>query len=291
MRTIVVPTDFSEPARTAAEYALHLAHALKSNLELCHAFNIPIEEPMFGQTAWALYEYPVLKKEYEDELKKEVKNIESEEKKIWGEDAFPFHPSIYYACETGDPIRLINDTAARNRTLLVVMGMKGASNLARFLLGSNSIKMIEHTEYPLLLIPSGYQYKDLKKIAFATDLNVQDIKISHTLIKFADYFNAELLITHITDTAVDLIENISYQQKKDTFFKDLEGKICYNYIESDSIDTGLNILKDKNIDMLVMGHQQKGFIRRLIAGSHAARQAQDLQIPLLIIPEGGHIYF
>ncbi len=43
--------------------------------------------------------------------------------------------------------------------------------------------------------------------------------------------------------------------------------------------------------MLVMGHQQKGFIRRLIAGSHAARQAQDLQIPLLIIPEGGHIYF
>lgn len=38
-------------AKNAALYALHLANALKCNIDLCHAFTLPVDSPMLGQTA------------------------------------------------------------------------------------------------------------------------------------------------------------------------------------------------------------------------------------------------
>ncbi|PTT39829.1 universal stress protein [Chryseobacterium sp. HMWF028] len=291
MRTILVPTDFSRPAKNAAFYALHLANALKSDIDLCHAFSLPIESPMLGQTAWTLYEYPDLQKENSKELKKLVKILEEKEKALWGDDTFPFHPSINYTCEGGDPINVIKNTAAHNKTLLIVMGMQGAGKLSRFFFGSNSLKMINNSQYPLLLIPQNHTFKKLEKIAFATDLNKKDAKIAQALIKFAKYFEAELLITHIIQSTNNVIEDKVYEHKKEVFLKDLDGKICYNCIYSENIDYGLDILKNKDIDMMVMGHQHKSFFDRFTQSNHAARQADELQIPLLIIPENGYVFF
>ncbi|SIQ76236.1 Nucleotide-binding universal stress protein, UspA family [Chryseobacterium sp. RU37D] len=291
MRTIVVPTDFSKPARNAAFYALRLANVMKSNIHLCHAFGLPVENPMLGQTAWAVYEYPALQKENSKELKALRKELEFKSKILWGEEAFPFHPSIYYVCEGRDPIRVINDTADSNKTLLIVMGMKGAGMLTRFLFGSNSIKMIKKTHHPLLLVPQKHKYNGLNKIAFATDLDKKDVKVAQALLRFAKYFNAELLITYIIQSNNDIIEDAEYEHKKKTFLKNLDGKICYNCIYSENIDYGLDILKSKDIDLLIMGHHYRGFFESLAGSGHAVRQANEMEIPLLIIPENEHVYF
>ncbi|AZA58404.1 universal stress protein [Chryseobacterium shandongense] len=291
MRTIVVPTDYSKPARNAAFYSLHLAAALKSNLHLCHAFGIPVESPMLGQTAWSLYEYPALQEENSKELKKLGKALEEKSKALWGDEAFPFHPSFYYVCEGRDVDQVINDTAEENKALLIVMGMNGAGMLTRFFFGSNSIKMINNTKYPLLLIPERHKYKGLTKIAFATDLNKKDIKIAQSLLNFAKYFDAELLITHIIQSNNEVIQDQRYEHAKEIFLKELEGRFCYNCIYSENIDYGLDILKNKDIDMLIMGHHYRSFFENFIQSSHAVRQAGELEIPLMIIPENGHIYF
>lgn len=291
MRTIVIPTDFSKPARNAAVFALYLAHALKSDMHLCHSFEIPIESPMLGQTAWAVYEYPALQKDNGEELKKLAKTLEDKEKILWGDEAFPFHSKIYQTCEGGDVIQLVNDTAAKNKTLLIVMGMQGAGMLTRFLFGSNSLKMMENTKHPLLLIPPKHKFKGLKKIAFATYLDKKDIKTAQSLIEFAEYFGAELLITHIIQSSNEVIENTEYEHRKEFFLKKFDGKICYNCIYSEDIDYGLDILKNKDIDMLIMGHQHRGFFDKLVVVSHAVEQANHLEIPLLIIPEGQTVSF
>lgn len=291
MRTILVPTDYSKSARNAANYALYLANALKSNIHLCHAFSVPIESPMLGQTSWTLYEYPVLQEENTKALRKQAKALEEKEKILWGDEAFPYHPSIYYTSDAGEPVQVINNTAAAHRTLLIVMGMQGASKFTRFFFGSNSIKMIEHTQYPLLLVPSNCKYKGLKRIAFTTDLNKKDIKIAQLLIKFAKYFDAELLITHIIQSNNDVIQDTVYDHKKELFLKHFDGNINYNCIYSENIDYGIDILKTKDIDILVIGHHHKSFLDRLLTSSHATRQARQPEIPLMIIPEEAHIYF
>jgi nucleotide-binding universal stress UspA family protein len=80
MRTILVATDYSKPARNAAFYALHLANALKANIDLCHAFGLPIESPMLGQIAWSVYEYPDLYEENTKELKSWQRHWKTEKK-------------------------------------------------------------------------------------------------------------------------------------------------------------------------------------------------------------------
>lgn len=291
MRTILVPTDFSKPSKNAAYYALNLGNALKANIELCHAFMLPSIDPMFGQVSWPLYDYTELMEGNTSELKKLAKALEDKSRILWGDDSFPFHPTISYSCEAGDAVYVINNRADNNKTLLIVMGMQGAVTITRTIFGSNSVKMVKNTKYPLLLIPPDHQYKSLQKIAFSTDMNKKDIKTAQSLIEFAKYFNAELLITYISLNANDIIENKSYEHKKELFFKNLDGNICYNCIYSENIDDGLAILKDKDIDMLIMGHEHRGFFARLIDNSHAARQAEHLEIPLLIIPKDGNLLF
>ncbi|WP_262696752.1 hypothetical protein [Chryseobacterium sp. 3008163] len=40
-----------------------------------------------------------------------------------------------------------------------------------------------------------------------------------------------------------------------------------------------------------MGHQHRGFFDKLVVVSHAVEQANHLEIPLLIIPEGQTVSF
>lgn len=291
MRTILVATDFSKASKNAAYYALHLATVLKVNIELCHAFSLPSESPMLGQISWVLYEYPELVEVNNKELRKEVKDLEQKENKLLGDEAFPFHPSVDYLSEVGDTIKVIHDMASHKNTILLVMGMTGAGTIKRFFLGSSSIQMIDKTKYPLLLIPENHKYKPIKKIAFSTDLNKKDVKTAQSLINFAKYFDAELLITHVIQSMNDVTEDINYEHKKEAFLKNLDGKFCYNCIYSENVDYGLDILKNKNIDMLVMGHEHRGFFKSLVTGSHAVKQAEQLQIPLLIIPDSENTVF
>ncbi|MDP9955491.1 nucleotide-binding universal stress UspA family protein [Epilithonimonas hungarica] len=291
MRTILVATDFSKASKNAANYALHLASPLKANIELCHAFSLPSESPMLGQISWVLYEYPELVEENNKELKKQVKDLEQKENKLLGDGAFPFHPSVDYLSEVGDTIKVINDMASHKNTILIVMGMTGAGTIKRFFLGSNSIQMIDKTKYPLLLIPENHKYKPITKIAFSTDLNKKDVKTAQSLINFAKCFNAELLITYILQSTNDVTEDRNYEHTKEKFLKNLDGKYYYNCIYSENVDYGLDILKNKDIDILVMGHQQRGFFESLIKSSHAVKQAEHMQIPLLIIPESADTVF
>ncbi|MBW8362677.1 MAG: universal stress protein [Kaistella sp.] len=290
MRTILAATDFSKPSKNAAYYALNLAIALEADVELCHAYSVPAESPLLGQVSWALYEQPDLEKENGKALEKLVRDLEEKENVLTDDDSSTFHPSVSYTLEKGDPVEVITAAATKTKALLIVMALTGEGALERFILGSNSVKMIDAAKHPLLFIPAGRRFHQLKKIAFATDLNKKDIKTAQWLIKFAHYFNAELLITHITDFS-DLIDEEAYNDKKNLFLQPLYHKVSYRYIESDNIDTGLDLLKGKDIDMLVMGHHHRSFFERLTPGSHASRQALHPELPLLIIPEGSHINF
>lgn len=291
MRTIVVPTDYSEPAKNAALYALHLANALKSDLHLCHAFGLPIESPLLGQTAWALYEYPALQEENSRQLKKLGTMLEHQSKLLWGDEAFPFHPGIHYVCEGRDVVQVVNDTAEEHNALLIVMGMHGTAPLTRFFFGSTSVVMIKNAKHPLLLIPQKHQYKGLRKIDFATELDRKDIKTAQALLNFAAYFDAELLITHIIQSNNDVIQDQKYEHKKEKFLKDLNGRFCYDCIYSENVDYGLDILKNKDIDMLIMGHHYRSFFESFTTSSHAVRQAGEIEVPLMIIPENGLVNF
>lgn len=289
MKTILVPTDFSPAAANAADYALFLAQHLQADLLLTHAFKVPAESRAAAQSAWPPEDYEAVRQETTRELDQLRHTLEKEAAK---EVSPPFFPAgIKGITELGDITTTVRNLVGQYQVPLVVVGMSGAGLLQRFILGSSSRDLIEKATFPVLLIPSKPAPRQLRKIAFATDLSKADIDIIHSLTSLARPFNADILIAHVTDAKYD---QSVHQHLVDEFLREVTCKanydrIYYRHIKSMDVDHGLDWLSEHGmIDMLVMVHRPHPVLERIIKGSHTQRLARHVQVPLLVFPPDAH---
>lgn len=286
MKRILVPIDFSKPAEDAAQYALQLARYLKANLTLCNVFLLPAIVPATAQVSLPGYEYNTLKEENRLELEVIAKRLRTEDKTLSAPDFF--HPVIECISQAGGVKDVILEIAEARKAHVVVMGMTGAGPVSRFLFGSISREMIDNAEYPLLLVPSGFVFQKIGKIAFATDFRESDIEVIHSISGLARYFNADLVIVHVTGHKADK----TYHKKSDSFLNNITckinyDKIYYRHIHHTDVENGLDWVSEHGfVDMLVMVHRNLGFLDRLFNISHTHQTANHLKIPLLILPTG-----
>jgi nucleotide-binding universal stress UspA family protein len=142
IRTILVPTDFSEDANLA----IHTAHRLLAPLEqdarliLLHAFNLPIEYTAYGPI-------PISINYLEDT------GLDSERRLF--EMAQPLQReglSIETVSREGDPAHVIAEEAERRGADLIAMGTRGQSGLRHLFLGSTAERVVEHAPCPVMTI-------------------------------------------------------------------------------------------------------------------------------------------
>ncbi|MBC8988341.1 universal stress protein [Pedobacter sp. N36a] len=292
MKTILIPTDFSEPAQNAAYYALQLNKVLSCNLTLCHAFIIP-SALAIPQVAWPLYEYAAMQEStikqldlFADRLKVFFKNDP--------DTKFSLPPEISCESEVGTVSDLIHKLVKEVRQTMVVMGMSGMGEVTRFFLGSISHHLINHTQVPILLIPAELKFAPIKRIAFATDFSHKDLEVIRSLTGLAAKYDADLVITNVKEEWVNEKE---HHQKEHLFLDNLIKEINYSkiyiqHITVIDIDDGLQLLSTEfKIDMVVMVHKKAGMLHRLLVGSHTQTLAKQIKIPLLVIPENLHPIF
>ncbi len=291
MEKILVPTDFSLSAENAACYAMEFAKVIKANVILCNAIKVPSEAPMAAQVVWPLVDYATAKA---DSIKDLILLTDKLTRK--NEDEYEdfhlkktFEPKVDHISQNGSVKEVVSSLMDQKKLTMVVMGMSGASNVNHFLLGSNSKEMIESAVTPILLIPSGFIYRPIQKIAIATDLSEKDINVIHSLAGLARDHCAELLIAHITREEFDHKGN---QAKIYAFLNEVAckinyHKIYYRHVKNDSIDHGLDWLAEHvQLDMLAMVHRKHDWITSIFQGSYTQKIAKHIQIPLLVFPDG-----
>lgn len=289
MKTILVLTDFSSAANNAACYALQLAKIMKANIKLCHAFKVAAEEPVAAHVIWPLENYNSVKSETEQELRFFAEQL------LWKNESATnssdFKPLITYTAEVGSITEIARNLVNEEKLPLVVMGTTGTSGLTHFIMGSNCRDMIEKGDFPLLLIPAGYKLGTIRKIAFATDLTPGDINVIHSLSEIASVFNAEILISHITNEKFD---NSEHQHKIDLFLNDVTckvnyHKIYYRPIKDRNVNSGLEWLTEHGqLDMLAVVHRQHNLFPWMPKKSHTQKLAKQIELPLLVFPDDYH---
>ena len=142
IRTILVPTDFSEDA----DLAIHTAHRLLAPLEqdarliLLHAFNLPIEYTAYGAI-------PTSVKYMEDT------GLDAERRLYERAEALQRQGLTIdtLACE-GDPAHVIAEEAEKRGVDLIAMGTRGHGALRHLLLGSTAERVVEHAPCPVMTI-------------------------------------------------------------------------------------------------------------------------------------------
>lgn len=276
MKKILVPIDFSDYADNAVKYAIAMANTMPASLHLCHAINVPEINPMGGIVAYPLEDYRKIKEDSDISLQQYIEKLKVN------------NLPITYSSELGTVQQIVEDLAKKLRADMVVMGMAGAGKLAHIIFGSNSLAMIERSSLPILLVPKNATFTGLQKVAFATDLTASDLNSIQKLAHLFYTFNTDILLTHVN---VDENKKEQHQTKIDRFINDVickvnYSKIYYRQVEEQDIDKGLSWLtKNAQIDMLAMVHRHLNAFKRIVKGSHTKNIANQIDIPLLVLPE------
>jgi len=285
MKNIIVTTDFSAPAADAAKYAVHVAKYLKSGITLCHAFMVPVDAAAAAQVVWPLYDYDSILKEASDQLEELSQSLIQQSKSLNVPNTYK--PSVECITEPGQPAQLAKKLVKQKHAELVISGMSGAGAITKFFIGSTGRTLIDKASFPVMLIPAGYAFKPIQKIAFATDLSQSDIEVLHSLAGFAHYFDAELVVVHVSNGA-----DKQDAKNTDAFLNDVTCKINYDKIyyralDNSNVNDGLDWLTEHGwVDLLVIVHRKGNFFDRLVEGSLTKKLVGRIKIPLLVFPEG-----
>lgn len=137
IRRIVCPTDFSEPAARAVDYAADLARHFDAELLLVHVIP-PSAYPLHNMANVA--GFPNLR----DELRRGVDGDMAEAKKRVG------WPRVRTEVREGTPHDQILAAAADSGADLIVMATRGRSGLSHILLGSTAERVVRFAICPVL---------------------------------------------------------------------------------------------------------------------------------------------
>ncbi|NCA77559.1 MAG: universal stress protein [Alphaproteobacteria bacterium] len=155
IRSILVPTDFSELAESALKVAIAIAKRQRAKIILLHV----IDNYAYLQPSEVfLHEIRIMPdiKSHHEESMKELAGKISEQIEI----------DVDVQVEEGSPADVICRVAAKKQINLIVMGTHGMSGLRKFFIGSESSRVIKNSFCPVLTIPGNWQKTDFEKVLY-----------------------------------------------------------------------------------------------------------------------------
>jgi len=281
MKTLLLLTDFSSTANHAVSYGYDFAKLLKAEVILCNVVNVPAEIPQYETLLIPFGNYDLIQEESIEELKRLKKHLEHHD------GSKGFHPPVSYLCETGVLTDKIDSIVSKRHIDLIILGTHASSGLKHLLLGNHTRYMLDTAEVPLLLISSKEKLTQIKWIAFATDLNTEEIVTLNKLAKLASLLEAEIILMNICHEDPSREKDMQQQQflslvKKESHYP----KISWQSTVDKSIAKGLEKLCNNNgkDGLLSVIHKNRNFINEILIGSETQKLAKRLVLPLLVLP-------
>jgi nucleotide-binding universal stress UspA family protein len=207
---ILLPVDFSERSAAAAGYATVLANHFHSELVLLHVLTPPQFE--FGALDIS---GSMLAELYRDRAAQASGEINA-----FLKDGLPGLDVRRIVIE-GDPAMKIVEIAHNEQAGLIVMPTHGYGPFRRFILGSNTAKVLHDADCPvwtgvhLDTAPTSVAIP-FRSILCALDLGVQSAKTLEWAAWLAKEFGSRLTVAHATSSAPDLGDDPQWQWRTET---------------------------------------------------------------------------
>ncbi len=266
MQKILLPTDFSENAQNAIDYALLLFKNGPCTFYLLHAYHDATSSS-------------ISKKDMEKNLDQMVKTL-NDQNKIKGH----VFESVLL---TESVVNAINITFVDKSIDYVIMGSQGSSALREIFLGSNTVSVIKYIERcPLIVVPTQYKFDIPKEIVFATDYkHVFVVPELSSLIAFSKLWLSKISVMHID--AEEVLTDAQKSNKK--LLSQGLRRIEHNFLkvqkETSLADTLLSLGKeDKKIAVVAMIRTKPGFFENLLREPVINKMAFQTEIPFLVLP-------
>jgi nucleotide-binding universal stress UspA family protein len=185
MKKVLCPTDFSDTAHDAIAYAAKFAHATNCELTLLNV------QSMFDFTPIEVI------RGKEMTIAAVAERLETQATEV----SKAFKISCYAEVESSfrKLSSIINEKAKGYD--LIVMGSDGPDDLYQFFSGSNTYNAIVKSDTPVLLIPKGYVYSEIKTMVYAFDyLRERNLPLTR-LVPFLKAVDCKLTVLQVMEEA------------------------------------------------------------------------------------------
>lgn len=267
-------TDFSDASINALKYAISFAEKFEARVSVLHVDPLP-----YMVVAHPLNLYKINKKLREDDIKKDFIKLEKRLKNLGKKDA-----NYTTAFKEGLLYDEMEKFIKSEKIDLAIMGTSGKSVAEQLIMGSNTAEIAKKIQIPILVIPEKSSFKNIKKIAYATDYTEPDFPNVARLFFIAEKFGSALDIIHVKSENDKVL-------KKDNFFRKHKSDISYknwklvNLKDSNIILAINGYLTKEKVDLLIMSRHHRTFFNRLFHISISKKMVYNTKIPFLILNE------
>lgn len=242
-RHILVPDNYNKTSANALEYALEIAKSMKAAVRIVH---FQEKEPVQGgdQYAVGFLDHIVLKGRMENNLK---------------------------------------DLCSVEDTKLLVLGKSFLSDKSTQAYGSLLAKLINNIRAPLLMVPSRFRFRGIKRIMYAVD----EDSITHENNKFvhdlAQIFNAEVHIVHVEKLAKKSQQSNWFDHNH---FIQNEVKFTEEVLYGQSVFEELDQYANQNqIDVVILSRTKRSLMENLFHKSVTKRMVMKSSLPIIILAD------
>lgn len=275
MKTIIVPTDFSEISLNAVRYAADMACVLNTNLSLLHVVGIPKN---FLESSPPIYSVSEVVEEAEKQLRLlKVEMLVRTHNKI----------DIFVKTMIGEFVSVVDDYCSMLDPYAIVMGAESTGSFERILFGGKTISSVRRLSYPLIVVPDKAVFTGLKKIGLACDF--KDVIDTVPVREIKDLLmasSAELYVLHVSP-----VTGNSFSEETDEEALELQDiigdfKPKYRFIEGSDVEKGITDFADKNkLDLLIVIPKRHSIISKIFYRSHSKQLVLQSHVPVMAIHE------
>ncbi len=276
MKKILLPTDFSKNSVNAIDYAVELFKDV-----VCEFFVINIQKAsaFVSDDLMAMSSSATVYQTLIGAAKKSIKNVINAVEKKQNNNLHIFHSIVDY----DNFIDGINQVCEAKHIDLIVMGTNGASGVGKIIFGSNTVRVLQRCNTPVLAIPSGCKFTGVERIAFTSNYtNLYMEEELSPLIDVSKLFNSKINILHFAEGN----ELTQKQENNKILLESHLNNLTLDFIDLESKDlfkTVQNYITFNDINILAMMSRKHSFLERLFARHLVETVAFNIDIPFLVM--------
>lgn len=276
MLKILLPTDFSENAKNALNYAIQLFKAVDCTFYIMHAYEDEIYTDKKLMNESSLSEMTEI---MDTRTHIELERILKEAKKL---SVNPNH--AFRMISTDSRFVDESETIVKEKDIdLVVMGTKGRKQSKKMTFGSHTLQLLKYVDCPVLAIPLDYKFRNPKHVIFPTNFMIpnktRELRLLSQMLKPNQ---SEIDVIYVSES-----KKLSNRQKinKDLIFDVLSFcPVEFKILPNDAIiDVIFNYILKNNVDMLIMVNTKHSFLENILFQSTIDELSLNINIPFLAL--------
>ncbi|MGE0562079.1 MAG: universal stress protein [Flavobacteriales bacterium] len=273
MKNILFPTDFSDNANHALEFALKIAYDFNAKLHIINTYQVPYTQAV-----------PTTQKLLNALKESSITELDEYVKKIISRHEYKNLNIIYQAYE-GSLINVITDLERNLYFDLIVLGTKGASGMKEMLIGSNAEQVVFHAKTSVYVIPKNASSFLFEKVALAIDLNpINDSSIFNSFLLMCKKYHTKVDLITVVQNTNDTKSEKTNIEILNSIFADLT--LSYHKIFNSDVLSGLNNFVEQEKPVVLAAISRKhSFFETIFSKTITDKLTCRSKIPIFVIKE------